>query len=341
MKDLKIKKVLVTGATGFIGSHLVESLLKDGYKVRAFARYTSQKNLGWLSEIAPKKNLEIFYGDITSYDSVLKGITGCDAIVNLAAMISVPYSFENPSIFYDVNVNGLLNISKAAIQKKNIKKIVQISTSEVYGNRLFFNKNVLSENDKLDPESPYAASKIASDSLAISLHKSYSLPIAIARPFNTFGPRQSLRAIIPTIITQMITDKLNPELKLGNIKTKRDLVFIDDTISGIKKILFHKNSIGKVYNISYGKSYSIEFYIKHISNHLKKLPIIRIDKKRLRKSEVYDLIGDNKKLKKELNWKPKFQNSKKYQESIIKTINWFSKKDNFLKYAHSIKNYNT
>ena len=243
MANLKLKKILITGAGGFIGSHLTESLLADGYKVKALIRYTSNKNLGWLNNIKKSKNLEIKFGDITSFESVKDSMNGCDAVVNLAAMISVPYSFENPSIFYDVNVNGLLNIAQVAKQSKKIKKIVQISTSEVYGNRLFDNKNFLTEKDLPDPESPYAASKIASDSLAVALFKTYKLPISIARPFNTFGPRQSLRAIIPTLITQMVNSNKTPILRLGNINTKRDLVFIYDTISALKKYYLKRNPL--------------------------------------------------------------------------------------------------
>ncbi len=341
MKKKFFRKIFITGASGFIGSHLTESLLNDGYKVRAFVRYTSNKNIGWLSDIKHHKNLEIVYGDITNYDSVKKGLKECDAIVNLAAMISVAYSFENPSIFYDVNVNGLLNLTRAALEQKKIKKILHISSSEVYGNLITKKNTVLNEPDMLDPESPYAASKIASESIAISLCKSNKLPIAIARPFNTFGPRQSLRAIIPTIITQMINqNKKKPVLKLGNIKPKRDLVYIDDTINGLKTILFEKKSIGKVFNISYGKSFSIKFFIDQISNYLRKSPTIKTDKSRLRKAEVYNLIGNNKKIKKELKWKPKYDSSKNYKVAIIKTINWFRESKNFSKYKNHINQYN-
>ena len=341
MANAKFKKILVTGAGGFIGSHVVESLLNDKYKVKAFLRYTSSKNIGWLSDIKSHKNLEFFFGDITSYDSVKSAIKSCDAVINLAAMISVPYSFENPSLFYDVNVNGLLNLARVCKETKNIKKIVQISTSEVYGNRLVQNKNVLFEGDLPTPESPYASSKIASDSLAIALNKTYNLPITIARPFNTFGPRQSLRAIIPTLITQMIGTNDKPVLKLGNINTKRDLVFIEDTVSAIKKILFSDKSVGKIYNISYGRSYSIKYFINFFSKTLRKKPLIKIQKKRIRSSEVFNLIGSNRMIIKDLKWKPKYMKQKHYNNALLKTIDWFGQTNNYEKYKHSIDNYNT
>ena len=202
------KKVLVTGAGGFIGSHLVEELIKKNFQVKAFLKYNSNSNLGWLQNIKSKKNLEIIYGDVRDFDSINKAINGTEYIINLAAMISVPYSFENPQSFVDTNVLGLLNIIRSAnLNKNKIKKIVQISSSEVYGNLMSKGKKNLLESDILISESPYAASKISSDHLAISMYKALNLPIVVARPFNTFGPRQSMRAVIPTIICQFLKNK--------------------------------------------------------------------------------------------------------------------------------------
>ena len=198
-------RVLVTGAAGFIGSHLCEELLKKGYKVNALVRYNSRQNKGWLENIS-NKNLEIIYGDITDFDSVINAIKNCDYVFNLAASISVPYSFKNPQTFIDTNILGALNVFRASsLSKKKIKKIIQISSSEVYGNNLIKDKNILTEETITVSESPYAATKIASDNLAISMQKATGLPIVVARPFNTFGPRQSLRAVIPTLITQFIS----------------------------------------------------------------------------------------------------------------------------------------
>ena len=215
-------RVLVTGAAGFIGSHLCEALLEKGYKVSALVRYNSRQNKGWLENIS-NKNLEVIYGDVTDFDSVMNAINNCDYVFNLAASISVPYSFKNPQTFIDTNILGALNIFRAAsLSKKKIKKIIQISSSEVYGNNLVKDKNILTEETITVSESPYAATKIASDNLAISMQKANGLPIVVARPFNTFGPRQSLRAVIPTLITQFISlnNKNNSIKIIGNPKSR-------------------------------------------------------------------------------------------------------------------------
>ena len=200
-------RILVTGAGGFIGSHLVERLLKKNYKVRAFLKYSSTDNPGWLNGIN-SSNLEIVYGDITDYDSIFTATKNVEIIFNLAALISVPYSFKNPESFVNTNVKGLINLLRACrFYNNKIKKIIQISSSEVYGNTINKKIKILDENLKLKSESPYAASKIAADHLAITAFKTDKTPITIARPFNTFGPRQSLKAVIPTIITQLIKSK--------------------------------------------------------------------------------------------------------------------------------------
>ena len=231
-------RVLVTGAAGFIGSHLCEALLEKGYKVSALVRYNSRQNKGWLENIS-NKNLEVIYGDVTDFDSVMNAINNCDYVFNLAASISVPYSFKNPQTFIDTNILGALNIFRAAsLSKKKIKKIIQISSSEVYGNNLVKDKNILTEETITVSESPYAATKIASDNLAISMQKANGLPIVVARPFNTFGPRQSLRAVIPTLITQFISlNNKNNSIKIGNLKTSRDFVYVMDTVDGLISLL--------------------------------------------------------------------------------------------------------
>ena len=333
-------KVLVTGAAGFIGSHLCEELLKKGYKVRALVRYNSKQNKGWLVNFA-NRNLEIIYGDITDFDSVMNAIKNCNYVYNLAASISVPYSFQNPQTFIDTNVLGSLNIFRASVlNKKKIKKIIQISSSEVYGNNLIKNKNILTEETITVSESPYAASKIASDNLAISMQKATGLPIVIARPFNTFGPRQSLRAVIPTLITQFILlNKKNNLIKVGNLETKRDFVYIKDTVAGLISLLNKSCKAGEVYNICTGKSFSIKSIIINLIRLTKKNPKILVSKKRLRSADVFDLRGSNRKLFKCNKWSPKYKNEIGFSHALKETYNWFKEDENFKKYTN-IKNYN-
>ena len=247
-------KVLVTGAAGFIGSHLCDALLTKGYKVNALVRYNSRQSVGWLENIS-KKNLKIIYGDITDFDSVLDAIKDCDYVFNLAASISVPYSFKNPQTFIDTNILGALNVFRASsLNKKKIKKIIQISSSEVYGNNLTKTKNILTEETITISESPYASTKIASDNLAISMHKATGLPIVVARPFNTFGPRQSLRAVIPTLITQFISlNSRNNLIKIGNIKTSFNFIDNKGDIKFISKNLLKIDNhieFAKIFQIS-------------------------------------------------------------------------------------------
>jgi len=333
-------KVLVTGAAGFIGSHLCEALLKKGYKVNALVRYNSRQNKGWLENFS-NKNLEVIYGDITDFDSVLSAITDCDYVFNLAASISVPYSFKNPQTFIDTNILGALNVFRASsLSKKKIKKIIQISSSEVYGNNLVKDKNILTEETITVSESPYAATKIASDNLAISMHKATGLPIVVARPFNTFGPRQSLRAVIPTLITQFISlNNKNNFVKIGNLKTSRDFVYIDDTVAGLISLLKKSCKPGEVYNICTGKSFSIKSIISNLVYITKKNPKILVSKKRLRSADVFDLRGSNKKLFKSNNWSPKYKNIDGFKKALNETYDWFKEDKNLKKYTN-IKYYN-
>jgi nucleoside-diphosphate-sugar epimerase len=333
-------KVLVTGAAGFIGSHLCEALLTKGYKVNALVRYNSRQNKGWLENLS-NKNLEVIYGDITDFDSVLSAIKDCDYVFNLAASISVPYSFKNPQTFIDTNILGALNIFRASsLCKKKIKKIIQISSSEVYGNNLIKNNNILTEETITISESPYAATKIASDNLAISMYKATNLPIVVARPFNTFGPRQSLRAVIPTLITQFISiNNKNNLVKIGNLKTSRDFVYIKDTVAGLISLLKKSCKPGEVYNICTGNSFSIESIINNLIYLTKKNPKILVSKKRLRSADVFDLRGSNKKLLKSNKWSPRYKNISGFKKALHETYDWFKKDENLKKYTN-IKNYN-
>ena len=333
-------KVLVTGAGGFIGSHLCEKLLSKGYIVKALVRYNSRQSKGWLENIS-NKNLNIIYGDVTDYDSVSNAMDGCDYVFNLAASISVPYSFKNPQTFIDTNILGALNIFRASsLNKKKIKKIIQISSSEVYGNNLVKNKNILTEETITVSESPYAATKIASDNLAISMQKVTGLPIVVARPFNTFGPRQSLRAVIPTLITQFISlNNKDNSIRVGNLKTSRDFVYVKDTVAGLVSLLKKTCKPGEIYNICTGKSFSIENIINNLFIISQKNPKVLISKKRLRSADVFDLRGSNKKLMKSNKWSPKYKNLDGFKKALKETYEWFKKDENFKKYSN-IKNYN-
>ena len=333
-------KVLVTGAAGFIGSHLCEALLTKGYKVNAFIRYNSRHNKGWLEGLF-NKNLNVIYGDITDFDSVLNSMKDCDYVFNLAASISVPYSFKNPQTFIDTNILGGLNIFRASsLCKKKIKKIIQISSSEVYGNNLLKNKNILTEDTATLSESPYAATKIASDNLAVSMYKATGLPIVVARPFNTFGPRQSLRAVIPTLITQFISlNKKNNFVKIGNLKTSRDFVYVKDTVAGLISLIKKSCKPGEVYNICTGKSFAINNIISNLVYLTNKNPKIVVSKKRLRSADVFDLRGSYKKLFNANKWSPKYKDTNGFKIALTETYNWFIKDDNLKKYTN-IKSYN-
>ena len=333
-------KVLVTGAGGFIGSHLCEALLKRNFKVRALVRYNSSQNQGWIENLS-HKNLEVIMGDVTDFDSVNNAVSGCNYVFNLAASISVPYSFKNPQTFIDTNILGALNIFRASSLKKNkVKKIIQISSSEVYGNNLKKGSNILTEDTITVSESPYAASKIAADNLAISMHKATGLPIIVARPFNTFGPRQSLRAVIPTIISQFATiKKANDAIKVGNLNTSRDFVFVQDTVAGLINLLKPSCKPGEIYNICTGKDYKIKEIIQILKKITQKNPRIIVSKKRFRKAEVFKLKGSNKKLFLFSKWKPKYVNKTNFTLALKETYHWFKAEKNLSKYSN-IQKYN-
>lgn len=316
-------RILVTGSEGFIGSHLVENLIKRKYQVKALTLYNFQNSFGWLDALDPslKKKVEIIPGDIRDLNFVRNISNNVDSIIHLAALISIPYSYISPKSYIDTNINGTYNILEAARINK-VKKIVIASSSEVYGTANFV---PITENHSLNAQSPYAASKIAADQIAISFFKSYNLPVTIIRPFNTFGPRQSIRAIIPNIILQAISKKRI--VKVGNLFPTRDFTFVDDTVNGFVKALKNRDSNGQVINLGSG----FEVSIKEIINILKKdfkldFQIIKEDKRiRPAKSEVIRLLACNKKAKNILNWKPQFIGISGFKKNLKKTLEWYKK----------------
>jgi NAD dependent epimerase/dehydratase len=321
-----MKKILITGAEGFIGSHLVELLVRKKYLVRALILYSFDSSNGCLDDIDKSllKKIKIVRGDIRDSNFVDKLTKGIDCIINLAALIGIPYSYVAPNSYLDTNLNGLLNILNSA-RKNKVKKIIQTSTSEVYGSGIYF---PIDEKHPIQPQSPYAASKAAADHLAMSYHKSYGTPVAILRPFNVFGPRQSARAIIPTVISQLIDDK-QKEIKVGNVNTVREFNYIEDTILAFEKAINNKKIIGKIINIGNGYNVPIKniiILLKKISKCQKK---IKIKKERIRKkgSEVERLQSSSRLAKKYLGWSAKLNNRKKLLNALRLTFDWYKKND--------------
>ena len=321
-------KILVTGADGFIGSHLVESLVKRNYKVRATVLYNSLSSNGWIDTLnkETKNSLEICPGDIKDQiftDEITRNI---DSVFHLAALISIPYCYKSVSSFIDTNIIGTKNLLESSTKNK-VKKFIHTSTSEVFGNAKTF---PISEEHNTHAFSPYAATKIAADNLAMAYYKTYKTPVTILRPFNTFGPRQSARAIIPTIITQMLNSDI---VKLGNTNTKRNFNYVDDIVDAYILTL-KKDLKGERINIGSRFEISIKDLVILISKLLKKKVKIKIDKNRVRPktSEVFRLISSNVKAKKILNWEPKCTNKKGFEECLKKTLEWFLDYENFKKY---------
>lgn len=283
------KKILVTGAGGFIGSHITEFLLNSGADVTAFLRYTSTGAIGHLAELSRKaqRKLILVYGDIRNRDDVIRAVSGNDIIIHLAAQIAIPYSYISPADFLNVNATGTMNILAAGREAK-VRRIVHLSTSEVYGSAQYV---PIDENHPLVAQSPYAASKIAADKIAESIHRSFGVPVVIARPFNTYGPRQSARAVIPTIILQALRGKT---IKLGNTDTRRDLNFVADTALALAKMALSTKGSGKQFNIATGKDYSIAELVELVADILGKNLAIKTDRRRIRPrgSEVVRLQGD-------------------------------------------------
>ncbi|MCD0496501.1 NAD-dependent 4,6-dehydratase LegB [Achromobacter sp. MY14] len=323
-------KVLVTGADGFIGSHLTETLIARGYDVRAFTLYNSFNSWGWLDQ-SPKhirEKLDVFSGDIRDPHGVKAAMQGCDAVLHLAALIAIPFSYHSPDTYVDTNVKGTLNVLQAA-RELGIKRVIHTSTSEVYGTARFV---PITEEHPLQGQSPYSASKIGADQLAYSFHASFDLPVVIARPFNTYGPRQSARAVIPTIITQIANGQR--QIKLGAVSPTRDFNFVKDTVSGFIAALEGTGGLGEVVNFGSNFEISIGDTAKLIAEVMGKEIEIVTDEARLRpeNSEVERLWAANAKAKALFNWEPSYGGRDGFKRGLEETAEWFRNPANLAAY---------
>ncbi len=328
--------VLVTGADGFIGSHLTETLVRQGYKVRAFVYYNSFNSWGWLDQCAEdvKGKFEVFPGDIRDPHGVKEAMKGCDAVYHLAALIAIPFSYHSPDTYVETNIKGTLNILQAA-RELDIKRVIHTSTSEVYGTAKFV---PITEDHPLQGQSPYSASKIGADQLAFSFYSSFNLPIVTIRPFNTYGPRQSARAVIPTIITQIANGAR--EIKLGSITPTRDFSYVKDTVAGFIAALQSEGGLGEVINLGSNFEISINETAQLISDTMGISLEIISDENRLRpeKSEVERLWADTTKAKELLDWEPFYAGREGFKRGLTDTIDWFTKSENLLTYKSGIYN---
>ncbi len=324
--------ILVTGADGFIGSHLTEALVRQGYNVRAFVLYNSFNSWGWLDHCSPdvKGQFEIFSGDIRDPHGVKEAMKECTVVLHLAALIAIPYSYHSPDTYVDTNIKGTLNILQAA-KELGVQKVVHTSTSEVYGTAKFV---PITEEHPLQGQSPYSATKIAADQLAYSFYASFGLPVAIVRPFNTYGPRQSARAVIPTIIAQIKNGQR--KIKLGALHPTRDFNYVADTVSGFLAVAASPKSVGEVLNCGSGKEISIGNLVALIAQLMGVDIEIETDDIRLRpnKSEVERLLCDNSKLAEFTGFKPEVS----LREGLSRTIDWFSSPNNLKRYKAGIYN---
>lgn len=318
-----MQKVLITGAGGFIGSHLTELLVEKGFNVKAFVHYNSQGDWGWLEKSKIKNEIEVILGDIRDYDSVFDAMSGCNSVFHLAALIGIPYSYISPKAYIETNITGTYNILQSARVQK-LENVLVTSTSETYGTAQYV---PIDENHPLVGQSPYSATKISADQLAVSYYKSFELPVKIVRPFNTYGPRQSARAIIPTIITQILSGER--ELKLGNLTPTRDLTFVKDTANGFYEIYKANGLDGEYTNIGMNEEISIGNLVELIAELMNvKIDIIS-DNQRIRpgKSEVERLICNNSKIIENTKWKPNYN----LQKGLVETIEFLKENLNYYK----------
>jgi NAD dependent epimerase/dehydratase len=311
------RSVLVTGAGGFIGSHLAEALVRAGASVRAFVRYTSRGSHGWLDAAEPEiaEQLDVFRGDLANPEAVAGAVSGCDVVLHLGALIPIPYSYRHPREFVTANVTGTLNVLEAA-RREQVARVVHTSTSEVYGTA---QRIPIGENHPLHPQSPYAATKVGADQIALSYQRSFGTPVVVARPFNTYGPRQSARAVIPTIITQALAREV---IELGATDTTRDFLYVGDTVNGIMCCGAAAEVDGEVINLGTGVEVSITEVVQRVLALLGRDVPVGLDENRLRPpdSEVERLLADTTKAKELLDWTPEVD----LDEGLRRTIDWMT-----------------
>ncbi len=334
--QLEGKRILVTGADGFIGSHLTEELVRRGHAVKAFVYYNSFNSWGWLdsSPVDIKQNLAVFAGDIRDPYGVKQAMQGCDVVLHLAALIAIPYSYHSPATYIDTNIKGTLNVLQAA-RELGVAKVVHTSTSEVYGTAQFV---PITEAHPLQGQSPYAATKIGADQLALSFYRSFDTPVAIIRPFNTYGPRQSARAVIPSVITQIAAGCT--KLKLGALHPTRDFNYVQDTVRGFIAVAESEASVGEVINIGSNYEISIGELVTLIAETMQVEIELETAMERLRpeKSEVERLWADNAKARKLLGWEPEYGSRTGLKRGIAETAEWFTNPENLKNYKADFYN---
>lgn len=330
--ELRDAKILVTGSDGFIGSHLVETLVRAGCNVRAFALYNSFSSAGWLdtADEAVRNRIEFFFGDVRDPNGVRDAMRGCDIVLHLAALISIPFSYHSPDTYVDTNIKGTLNVVQAA-RDLGVRRVVATSTSEVYGTARFV---PITEEHPLQGQSPYSASKIGADQIALSFHAAFNTPVVVLRPFNTYGPRQSTRAVIPTIITQIAGGQRS--IKLGALHPTRDFSFVEDTVRGFIAAARDDSAVGQVVNVGSGFEISIGDTARLIAEVMGADIDIQTDETRLRPeaSEVERLYAGIEKAKKTMNWSPIYGGVDGFKRGMAKTVDWFTRPENLGRYRH-------
>lgn len=330
------QRILVTGADGFIGSHLIEALVRQGYKVRAFVLYNSFNSWGWLDQCSKdvKGQFEVFAGDIRDPYGVKEAMRGCDSVLHLAALIAIPYSYHSPETYVETNIKGTLNVLQAA-RELGVRRVIHTSTSEVYGTARFV---PITEEHQLRGQSPYSATKIAADQLAYSFYASFKLPVVIARPFNTYGPRQSARAIIPTIITQIASGQR--QIKLGAVSPTRDFNYVQDTVAGFIAALKSEQGLGEAINLGSNFEISVGDTAQLIAEVMNAKIEIITEEARLRPadSEVERLWADNTRARELLGWQPGFAGREGFKRGLAETAKWFSEPENLCSYKANVYN---